>query len=187
MKKRHKIAFYFLDDLHHIYHFIGPAMELSKTNDVSIVTYKGEHEFLYKTIESFEGSQVKVEQLSTSLFRSITDKIKNKKLPRKGFWIKKNWKYLLNNFDAIVFTDYNHEYLLKKRGETAFPKLIKLPHGPVSSEQSYKKEILDFDLQTLFGDFHEKQFKKFNLLGHNYNVVGYPKLDITNYRKEKTT
>ena len=62
MNKRHKIAFYYLDDLHHIYHFIGPAVELSKTNDVSIVTYKGEHDFLYNTIKTLNAKNLKVEQ-----------------------------------------------------------------------------------------------------------------------------
>lgn len=187
MKKKHKIAFYFLDDLHHIFHFIGPAIELSKTNDVSIVTYKGKHEFLYNTINKLNASKLKVVQLSTKPFRAFTDKLKKKELPRKGFWIKKNYKYLLNNFDAVVFTDYNHEYLLKKRSLKAFPKLIKLPHGAVGRKHSYKKEVLDFDLQILFGDYHEQQFKELNLLGETYKVVGYPKLDATNYKKETNT
>ncbi len=186
MEKRHKIAFYFLDDLHHIYHFIGTAIELSKTNDVSIVTYKGQHDFLYKTIKALDGSQLKVKQLSTKLFRAFTDKIKKKKLPRKGFWIKKNGAYLLNNFDAIVLTDYNHEYLLKKRGQTELPKLIKLPHGAIGGKQSYKKEILDFDLQLLFGNYHKTQFEDLNYLGDNYSVVGSSKLDIAHYKKENT-
>lgn len=186
MNKRHKIAFYYLDDLHHIYHFIGPAVELSKTNDVSIVTYKGEHDFLYNTIKTLNAKNLKVEQLSTKVFRALTDKLKKKELPRKGFWIKKNWKHLLHNFDAIVFTDYNHEYILNKRSDKDIPKLIKLPHGAVGRQHSYKKEILDFDLQILFGSYHEKQFKDLNLLGKNYNVVGYPKIDITNYKKETT-
>src|SRR5690606_35311742 len=112
MSRKHKIAFLFLDEIHHLYHFISVAVALSEKHDVSILTYPAKHKLLYNTLKKLKGEKVKVEQLKTNWFRALTDKVKNRTLPRKGFWIKKNMHHLLNDFDAVVFTDFYHHKLL---------------------------------------------------------------------------
>ena len=175
--QKNKIGFIFLDEIHHLYHFITVAIELAKRNEVSILTFPGRHEFLFNSLQRLGGSQVKVEQLPTLAFRSFTDKLKKRKLPRKHFWLQKNRNYLLNDFDALVFTDYFHHYLLKKRKEKAFPKFIKSPHGVAGRAYSFRKDLLDFDLNLLFGKFYFEQLKAENLLTENHAIIGYPKLD----------
>lgn len=175
MNKKEKIGFLFLDEIHHLYHFINVAIELAKKNEVSILTYPAQHEFLFNSLRRLGGDNVKVEQLPTLAFRSFTDKLKKRKLPRKRFWLQKNRNYLLN-FDALVFTDYFHHYLLKKRSKT-FPKFIKFPHGVAGRAYSFRKDLLDFDLNLLFGEFYRDQLKAENLLTEYYAIVGYPKLD----------
>ncbi|SDS41963.1 hypothetical protein SAMN04487764_2175 [Gillisia sp. Hel1_33_143] len=175
-----KIGFLFLDEIHHINHFISVAAELAKNHEVSILTYKNPDPYLFKCINRFQPTALKIEELSTSPFRALTDKLKDRKLPRKGFWIKKNKKYITDNFDAVVFTDYFQKYLLGTH-----IKLIKFPHGTPGRAYSYNPAQLDFDFQLLFGEFHHQQFKELNLLGKNPVVVGYPKLDAVKNLKKK--
>ncbi len=173
----HKIAIIFLDEIHHVYHFVSIAVELSKSNEVHILTHPGKQSFLYNALKLLNGEKVIVEKLSTSPFRAFTDKLKGRKLPRKGFWIKKHQNYILNNFDAVIFTDYFHQYLMKARGDNKKPKLIKLPHGVAGRAYVYNKDLLDFDMHVIFGEYYYKQLKKKNLLSAHSVVVGYPKLD----------
>ena len=177
MAKVYNFAFIFLDEIHHINHFITVAIELSKHHNVSIITYPGKHEYLKNKLTELDGNRVKVEKLKTLAFRAFTDKLKKRPLPRKGFWMKKNKNYILNNFDAIIFTDYIHHKLLKYRGNKEKPKFIKFPHGAPGRGYSYNKEQLDFDFQLLFGTFHYDQYKNLNLLGENPEIIGYPKID----------
>ncbi len=178
MVRKHKIAFIFLDEIHHIYHFISIAVELSKKNQVHILTYPAKHELLYKLLANLSGGNVRVEKMQTYIFRAFTDKLKNRKLPRKGFWMKKHQNYILNNFDAVVFSDYYHHYLLKARGNNTKPKFIIFQHGMPGRGYSYNKEILDFDFQLLYSSFHVEQLKQKKLLVKDWTVSGYPKLDV---------
>ncbi|TBW28453.1 CDP-glycerol glycerophosphotransferase family protein [Gramella sp. KN1008] len=174
-KKR--IGFLYLDEIHHLYHFISVAAELSKTEHVEILTHPRCHDLLFESIEKLGGKNIIVRRLETKRFRRFTDKLKNRDLPRKGFWIKKHKKYLLENFDALVFTDYFHHYILNSRkGE--YPKLIKSGHGPPGRAYSYNKDLLDFDAQYLVGQFNYDQFEEMNLLGPHPMTVGYPKTDV---------
>lgn len=174
VKKR--IAFLFIDEIHHLYHFITAAKELSKTNKVHILTYPSPDPLLYKLLEDLKASNVVVKEMPTYSFRALTDKIKQRKIPRKGFWIRKNQKYILRNFDAVVFTDFFHKYLLKSR-KTDLPMLLKFPHGIAGRAYSYKQNELDFDFQLLVGKFQYDQFKKMGILGKYPVITGYPKLD----------
>lgn len=181
-KKR--IGFLYLDEIHHLFHFISVAVELSKTEHVEILTHPRCHDLLFESIEKLGGKNIKVKQLETKRFRRFTDKLKKRDLPRKGFWIKKHKKYLLENFDALVFTDYFHHYLLRyRKGE--YPKLIKSGHGPPGRAYSYNKDLLDFDAQYLVGQFNYEQFEKMDLLGPHPMTVGYPKIDVVEKDERK--
>ncbi|PZD78243.1 CDP-glycerol glycerophosphotransferase family protein [Mesonia sp. K7] len=177
LKEKHKIAFIFIEEIHHLYHFISVADELSKKNQVHILTFPTQDVILEKTLAILNNSNIIVERKSTHFFRAITDKLKNRKHPRAGFWMKKNARYILNNFDAVVFSDYNHQKLLKIRGDKKYPKFIKFPHGIAGRKYAFKKEITDFDQQILFGEFYAQALQNQNLL-KKHAIVGYPKLDV---------
>jgi len=178
MKKGHKIAILFLDEIHHVYHFINVAVELAKSNEVHILTHTGDQTFLNNTLKLLAPNNVVVEKLPTATFRALTDKLKSRKLPRKGFWIKKNQNYILNNFDAVIFTDYFHKYLLNARGSNKDPRFIKFPHGVAGRAYVYNKDLVDFDLHVIFGQYYYDQLKKKGLLSKQNVIVGYPKLDV---------
>lgn len=185
MKKNHRIAFIYLDEIHHLYHFVSVAAELAKTNTVHILTHPNVDALLFETLEHLNAKNVIVEKRPTLPFRAFTDKLKKRKLPRKGFWIKKNHNYILKNFDAVVFTDYIHTKLLKYRGEAVWPKFIKFPHGIAGRNYVFNKKLLDFDLHVIFGEFYKEELQKRNLLDKHV-LVGYPKLDvIKNFKKKK--
>lgn len=175
-KDEKRIAFLFIDEIHHLYHFLTVAIELSKTNKVHILTYSSPDPLLYKLLKNMNGDDVIVEELPTYYFRALTDKYKQRKIPRRGFWIRKNRKYILGNFDAVVFTDYFHKYLLKSR-KNNLPKLLLFPHGVAGRAYSFKKNALDFEFQLFIGQFHYEQFKKLGLLGKFPVITGYPKID----------
>ena len=176
IKQEKRIAFLFIDEIHHLYHFVTVAKELAKTNKVHILTYNSPNPLLYKLLKDIKAENVIVEELPTYTFRALTDKLKKKKIPRKGFWIKKNTKYILNNFDAVVFTDFFHKYLLKDRKQNS-PKLLKFPHGTAGRAYAFKNNELDFDFQLLVGKFQYDQFKNMGLLGDFPVIAGYPKID----------
>ncbi len=177
MELRKKIGFVFLDKIHHLFHFLTVAVELSKKSDVSIITYPGPHVFLRKELKRLGGERVKIEERPTRFFRAFTDKLKGRPIPRIGFWMDKNKTYLMKNFDALIFSAYIHHKIVKARKRSQFPKLIHIDHGAPGRAYSYSKDKLDFDLQLLFGEFSFQQFKKANLLSGQTKIVGYPKLD----------
>ncbi|SDB20522.1 CDP-Glycerol:Poly(glycerophosphate) glycerophosphotransferase [Flavobacteriaceae bacterium MAR_2010_188] len=174
---RYKIAFLHLDEIHHINHFISVAIELSKEHDVEILTFPGKHDYLLSTLKNLNGKAVKVEQLPTMGFRALTDRLKGRELPRKGFWLKKNKNYILDTFDAVVFTDYFHHELFKSRKDAKKPKFLKFAHGAPGRSYSFRKDQADFDFQLLYSDFQFQELKKRGLLGEHPVVVGYPKVD----------
>jgi len=177
MNSRKKIGILFLDEIHHVNHFITTAIELSKHCDVHILTYPDTHLYLYKTLKRLDGANVVIEQLTTAPFRALTDKLKGRKAPRKGFWIKKNLPYMLKTFDALIFTDFFHRYFLKARGDKPTPRLIKITHGTPGRGYSFKPQLLDFDLHLLPGHFYQVALKKRGLLKEAHALVGYPKMD----------
>ncbi|MFD1095368.1 hypothetical protein [Salegentibacter chungangensis] len=179
-RNKKKIAFLFLDEIHHLFHFISIAIELSKTNRVHILTYKGVDDLLYKSLGDLKGDKLVVEELPTFPFRSFTDKLKNRKLPRKGFWLKRNLNYLLNEFNAVVFTDYFHRYLLEARKNNS-PKLLKFSHGTPGRAYAFNENLQDFDFQLLIGNYQYKQYKKLGILGKNYAITGYSKFDAVKH------
>ncbi|MAN59390.1 MAG: hypothetical protein CMC08_06095 [Flavobacteriaceae bacterium] len=185
MKRPLKIAFLHLDEIHHINHFAPVAVSLSRLHDVSIVTYPGNHTYLHATLEQLKGENVPVLELPTHWFRALTDRLKKRALPRKGFWIKKNLPFLFENFDAFVFTDFFQGYFVNKRGEGKFPKFIKMTHGTPGRAYVFKKVMLDFDFQLLPGTFYAEELQKRQLLAPHHAVVGYPKLDSVALRERK--
>jgi hypothetical protein len=185
MDEKHNIAIIYLDEIHHVNHFISVAVELAKTNNVTVLTHPNCPAYFFKTLALFENHKLKVEKLSTLPFRAFTDKLKNRKLPRKGFWLKKNMKHILKDFDAVIFTDYYHRYVKDTKGKDLFPKLIKFPHGPIGRSYSYNEDLLDFDFQLLFGNYHFQQMKALGLLSKQYVVAGYPKLDAVKSNRNK--
>jgi hypothetical protein len=177
MNNKHNLAIIYLDEIHHVNHFVSIAVELSKTQNITILTHPNCQPYFFKTLAQFHNHQVKVIKLATFWFRELTDKIKNRKLPRKGFWLKKNMDFILNNFDAIVFTDFYHRYVKDARKDLPFPKLIKIDHGVTGRAYAYDDALIDFDFQLLIGNYTLNQFKRLNLLSDNYAVTGYPKID----------
>ena len=69
-----KIGFIFLDEIHHIDHFITTAIELAKTNKVSILTFPSKHTYLRDSLKRLNGEDVILEELKTKSFRAFTDK-----------------------------------------------------------------------------------------------------------------
>lgn len=183
MPQSHNIAIIFLDEIHHIYHFVSVAVELAKTNKVHILTHSGKNTFLHESLKKLNDKNVVVEKMPTVAFRAFTDRLKGRQLPRKGFWIKKHKKYILNTFDAIIFTDYYHKYLLKAKKDRNKPKFIFLEHGTPGRAYSYNKDILDFDFHLQCGSFHNACLREMNLLNTDYKVTGYPKLDVVKLDK----
>ncbi|WP_026451628.1 CDP-glycerol glycerophosphotransferase family protein [Aequorivita capsosiphonis] len=176
MNGKHKIAIIFLDEIHHIYHFVSVAVELAKNNEVHILTHPASHKVLHDSLKTLHGENVIVENLPTASFRAFTDKLKGRSLPRKGFWIKKYQSYILNNFDAVIFTDYFHHYLLKARGNRNI-KFIFTQHGTPGRAYAYSKDTLDFDFLLLCGKFHYENLKSLDLLKSDHKITGYPKFD----------
>jgi hypothetical protein len=179
---RKKLGFLFFEEIHHIHHFIGIVSELKKMDlfDLSIITYKGKHEYLYYLMDLLNIPKDIVKQVPTKLRRRIIEKVSNRKMPSSKYLYAKNKNYLLTNFDALVFTDINQEYLFDRR-KNKKPIFIYVGHGPAASKSyPYKfKEITKFDLILNHGpkciDYH---FKYFDYQNTEFKQVGYQKIDV---------
>ena len=184
--KKQNIGFIFLDEIHHINHFITIAIALAKTNKVSILTFPSKHIYLKDSLKRLNGENVILEELTTKTFRAFTDQLKKRAFPRKTFWMKKNKNYLLSSFDALVFTDYIHHTLYKYRKNKKKPSFIYLSHGHAGRAYSYKKDLLDFDLHLINGTFFYNQLKERGLLSKQNIMYGYPKMDAIKNQIKKT-
>ena len=57
------------------------------------------------------------------------------------------------------------------------PRFIFLSHGFAGRAYSYKKDLLDFDLNLISGQFSYNQLKERKLLCKQTTVIGYQKID----------
>ncbi|MFN2261300.1 MAG: hypothetical protein ABR595_04485 [Psychroflexus sp.] len=186
MKNNKKVGFIFLDGMHHIYHFITIAVELSKKAQVSILTYPAKHDFLKKELHRLGGDQVKIEIRKTDFFTGIIEFFSQKKIPRASIWIKKNRQYFIDNFDAIIFNDFIHHKLTNYEKKKNLPLVIKLDHGIPGRKFAFKKDLKDFDYQLVLGHFDKKQFAKKGLLAKHHKMIGYQKIDAVQFDKKKS-
>ena len=175
-----KIAFIFFEEIHMLHHFIGIASELVKTNDydISIVTYEGEHKYLYSLLKILGLSKNIVYQLPTTFYRRITEKITRRNIPSSKYLFEKNKKKLLS-FDALVFSDINQEFLYDLRKDGS-PKFIFTHHGAGNGSYPYTSiESTKFDLIFAIGqsaiDSHKKYF---NYTNTKFEIIGYSKFDV---------
>lgn len=179
MKSRKKIGFLYFEEIHHIAHFLGIASELSKleNQDIDILTFKSNHEYLHTLINILGAKNVNVIQLSQPISRFIIDKITGRKKPSPVYLYKKHKKLLLS-YDALVFTELNQKYVYGYRNDRSTPKLIFVNHGPGGRGYTFQTAIKLFDLILLPGQFYVNRLKSENLLIKNHAVVGYSKFDV---------
>ena len=90
--KKQNIGFIFLDEIHHINHFITIAIALAKTNKVSILTFPSKHIYLKDSLKRLNGENVILEELTTKTFRAFTDQLKKKNLVSGGCLGKASFK-----------------------------------------------------------------------------------------------
>lgn len=183
--QNNRIGFIFLDEIHHVDHFITTAIELAKTNEVSILTFPSKHTYLRDSLKRLNGEDVILEELKTKPFRAFTDKLKNRDFPRKAFWMKKNKRYLLSCFDALVFTDFIQHTLHKSRKNEKKPIFIYFAHGLAGHAYAFKKDLVYFDLHLVTGHFFYDQLKKRDLLSKQNVLCGYPKIDAVKNQNRK--
>jgi len=174
------IGFIYFEETHHIHHFIGIASELYKMNEfnISIITYKGKHEYLRYLIDLLELPQEIIIELPTKKHRVITEFITQRRMPSSKYLFIKNKGFLLS-FDALVFSDINQGYLFDRRvnKKTMF---VYTRHGLTSRSYPFNSiETTKFDLIYSHGqkclDYH---FKYFDYPNTEFKIIGYQKLDI---------
>ncbi len=177
MKK--KIGFVYFEQIYHIHHFIGIANELSKQSDtiVDILTYKNEHKYLFKILNLLNAKNINVKQLNTRVDRIVIEKIKKRIIPSSLFLYKKNKKNLLT-YDALIFTDLNADYLIKKKGSNLLPKFIFVFHGAGDGSYIFQEKLNNFDLLLIQGENFKNRLKKNNILKSSRKIIGYPKFDV---------
>ncbi len=175
-----KIGFIYLDELHHVHHFLSPAIELStlKGYDVDILTYKAKHEYLTELINKFGGTNLKIKRLNTYLYRRIIEKLKKRNQPSALYVYTKNKKKLLK-YDALIFTDHTSKIIYNSRGHSKFPKLIHLAHGSGDGKYGYQEAHSLFDLIVVAGRKKiERLQKTWPQKRFNIRICGYSKFDL---------
>ncbi len=175
-----KIGFIFLDELHHIHHFLSPAVELSRIKgfEVDILTYENSHGYLKKLINLMGGEQVNIVMLSTYLYRRVIERINKREQPSALYIYEKHIKKFLK-YDALVFTDHTAGKISKAKKKPFQPLLVLLGHGAGDRAYGYKETHNLFNLALVAGE------KKFNRLGREFpnrefevKIGGYSKFDV---------
>ena len=179
MTTRKKIGFLYFEEIHHIHHFIGIASELLKlgNHDIDILTFKSDHDYLFKLIGILNSENINVIQLNKPLSRQIIDAITGRKKPSPVYLYRKHKQRLLK-YDALVYTEKNHKYVYKYRKDKETPKLIIVNHGPAGRGYSFQPAVKLFDLALLHGKFYVSRLKTENLLIDNHVMIGYSKFDV---------
>jgi hypothetical protein len=174
-----KIGFVYFEELHHIHHFIGPLAALHKKDDVlvEILTYKAAHKYLYSLLDLLNVPRTVVKQLSTYHYRQLIEKITKRNIPSSKYLYEKNRKKLLD-FDAIIFTDSNHDYLYQQK-KGARPKFVFLGHGSGDFNYIYNSKVANFDLIVVSGEKVLNHFKNSaDFSNTKFSICGYQKIDV---------
>jgi len=180
--KNKKIGFIYLDELHHIHHFLSPAIELSKKGgyDVEILTYESKHEYLVEMLHKLGGEKIKITRLNTYWYRKIIETLKKRSQPSALYIYQKHIKRLLK-YDALIFTDHTANIIYNARNKQKTPKLIHLAHGSGDGSYGYQDTHKIYDLIIAAGNKKTnrllKEQSKANL---NIKICGYSKFDLIN-------
>lgn len=179
---KQKIGFIFLDDIHHIHHFISVFAELHKQNkyDIDIITFDAKQEYLIKLLKLFKIQPSVIRPFSTFHYRKILNYIRRRKQPNHVFIFKKNKKEFLK-YDMLVYNVFQHQYLLKQR-KNLKPKFVFLGHGSGDRGRDYidNDKVSPFDLIAVSGEKKMKFFKdSTNFATANIKICGYLKFDAT--------
>jgi len=189
-QNKYKIGIVYFDTIHIVPHFVGPVKAFFNDPDFEpeIITYQGQHEFLFELLSQHNIPAGLVKQLPTYWHRRIIEKIKNRKIPSPLYLFKKHKNKLLKNYDALIFNDINHEYLYQHR-QKSHPKFVLLMHGAGDGEyligKQYRDSVSKFDLITTSGQKITDFFKQMELPNTEIAMCGYQKFDLINTEKTK--
>ena len=184
MEVKKKIGFIYLDDIHHIYHFISVFAELYKRKEyiLEIITFDIEQDFLIQELKKYKIPKNVIVKAPTFFYRKLLNKLRGRKLPNPIFVLSKNKKKLMN-FDALIFNVPQHKYLIKSR-KVDKPKFIQLGHGPGVGTYQFDEKFSSFDLITVSGkkdyDLYRKNIKFNNT---NIKICGYQKFDAIDKKR----
>ncbi|MCB1754932.1 MAG: hypothetical protein KDJ38_05395, partial [Gammaproteobacteria bacterium] len=142
-----KIAFLYFDDIHHIYHSVSIAIELSrmlgKSHQIVLLSSTADNtRLLEKFCAGHQNHYCEVRQLKATLGYRLFYRF-HRKFPRKSRMLKKHRK-LLAGFDAIVGTELSSAKLRRYLGDKT-PSLILTKHGAGDRSYGYRTDIKHYD------------------------------------------
>jgi len=182
-----KIAFLYFEELHHLHHFIGVVSEFIKQRkyEVNILTYEGEHEYLFELCDLLSIPQNAVIQLATYKTRKIYDKIRNRSIPSNKYLYEKHKAFILG-YNALIFTDTNHGYLYSNCNSHNKPKFVYIKHGPSVGEYVLNDALNMFDLVLVSGLQSKNIFLENTILDkEKIKLIGYCKKEVAKKENNK--
>ena len=171
-----KIAFLYLDKTYSVYHTLGIAIALSKTENTIVTAFCNKRSVsLVEKILSAKENNVNVILVKPHWYFQMPVYVEIKIRMRDLYFLK--YRSLLREYDVIVTTIYND--LSLKRVVSPDLKLVYAGHGVSNTEYSFDDKVKDFDLVLVPGKWEcEKRKEKKQLNDNNCKVAGYPKLDV---------
>jgi len=177
----YKVAFLSLDDIHHVYHIVPIAFELSKHShyQCDIYTQQGGLNIIQDLIALYPEQKCRIQVLSPSVFRRFILNIRKKKWSAAR--IIKRYMQLWLNYDAIVTPDENLDTFIKKNKRKAKrPITVRCYHGEGDRAYGYQENEKNYDLLLLSGEKRKNRFAENNFLTQdNWAISGYVKFDAT--------
>jgi hypothetical protein len=173
-----RIGFLFFHHIHHIYHSVPIAFELSSLgfNVDLIVTSNSVKKVIDELAILYPRQTCKIIFLKGPVLYRYAN-IRRKKYPRPQIMMEK-YANKLNQYDILVGTSFETHRLFDQLSVN-HPKYVFTFHGIGVRDYGFPSSLKRYDLLLLPGKDMVKNLVKSELVSNrNWEVIGYPKFDL---------
>jgi CDP-glycerol glycerophosphotransferase (TagB/SpsB family) len=179
-----RIGFIYFHHIHHVYHSVPIAFELSSRGfkvDL-IVTSESVKKVIDELTELYPRQKCKIVILKGTVSYRY-NYIRRKKYPRPKIMMEK-YAHKLNQYDILVGTSFETHRLFDQFGVNN-PKYVFTFHGIGVRDYGFQSSLKRYDLLLLPGKSIVEYLVKSELVNEgNWEVIGYPKFDFIERNKK---
>lgn len=175
-----KAAFLYFDDIHHIFHNVTTAIELSRLQKTGVsvdllTSTQVNYDLLESILAKFPGHNCRIIFLKPALIHRLVFG-SHRKFPRKSRIFKRHLNFL-REYDILVSSDFTAGIRRNLFGDRC-PKLAFTGHGAGDRSYGFRDDTRNFDFLMIPGKKKRDRFEDAGILQDcDYEVTGYAKFD----------
>ena len=180
-----RIGFLYLHHIHHIYHSIPIAFELSSLgfNIDLIISSESVKKVITELTELYPKQKCNIVFLKGPAAYRYAN-IRRKKYPRPKIMMQ-NYAHKLNQYDILIGTSFETHRLFDQFCVN-HPKYVFTFHGIGVRDYGFQSSLKRYDLLLLPGKNMANDLVKSDLVNDgNWEIIGYPKFDFIERKKNK--